>query len=70
MLRYHNVRKDETYNGRIQELFDKEKNISDYKRWTPLMHMCDRSKKETTRCLEISHFLRNFPELLENPGDP
>ena len=70
MLRYHRVKYNESYNGRIQKLFKREKDITDNNGWTPLMHLCNKDSTKLYKCENISHFLRIFPELLENQGNP
>ena len=34
------------------------------------MYLCDKLVYYSYYCNKITHFLRNFPELLEKPGDP
>ena len=64
-LRYHNIEQGKSYDGKIQDLFKKEKDITDNNEWTPLMHLCDKDIRYSYNCEKIAHFLQIFPELLE-----
>ena len=69
LLKYCNAELDESYNIRLYELYEKEKNIIDNNGWTPLMHLCYKDNLDSIKCLIISYLLRLFPELSDNPGD-